>query len=54
METRIEGQQEIKKHGLSGVGILKTVGHRRHCGFDTELLDKILVLEIPNCLSVIG
>ena len=47
METRIEGQMEIKKAWLPGVGSLKTVGHRRRCGIDTELLDKALVLEIP-------
>ena len=47
METRIEGQKEIKKAWLSGVGSLKTVGRRQRCGVDTELLDKALVLEIP-------
>ena len=54
METRIAGQREIKKAWLSGVGSLKTVGYRRRCGVDTELLDKALVLEIPDCLSVTG
>ncbi len=50
----IEGQKEIKKAWLSGVGSLKTVGHHRRCGVDNELLDKALVLEIPNCFSDVG
>lgn len=54
METRIEGQKETTKAWLSGVGSLKTVGHRRRCGDDTELLEKALVVEILNCPSAIG
>ena len=50
METRIEGQKEIKKAWLSGVGSLKTVGHHQRSGVDNERLDKALVLEI----TVIG
>ena len=53
METRIEGTKEIKKAWLSGVGNLKTIGRRRRCGVDTELLDKALVPEASNCHSVI-
>ena len=53
-EPRIEGQKEITKAWLSGVGSLKTVGHRRRCGVDTELLDKALVVENAKCRSVIG
>ena len=46
METRIEGQKEILKAWLSGVGSLKTVEHRRRCAIDTELLDEAWVFEI--------
>lgn len=54
MGTRIAGQKDSKKAWLSGVGSLKTVGYGRRCGVDTERLDKALVLEIPDCFSVIG
>ena len=54
METRIEGQKEITKARLSGVGSLKTVEHRQRCGVDIELLDKALVVENLKCPSIIG